>query len=310
MTTRNGGLEAVRRQAADRHGLFTLSDLDAVGVKPHVLAHRLRSGEWERVHRGVFRIAGVPESFSQRLHAAVLFGGPGAHASHRAAARLWGWPGFGREGVEVSKPRGRSQRRKHGVVHGSTLLPEEHCTTRDDIPVTTAARTVFDLAAVVHPRRLERALDNALARKYFTIGEVHAVLATLGGRGRSGTVVMRKLLAVRSEGYVAPSSELEAVARALLAEAGLPEPLVERNLGDDRDWIGRVDLLYPTVKLVIELDSFVHHSQRLDRRSDRRRNHRLKAAGWEVMRFDWWDLVDTPAEFVQEVRHVLLARSA
>lgn len=112
---------------------------------------------------------------------------------------------------------------------------------------------------------------------------------------------MRDLLVVRGEGYSAPTSELEALGRSVLREAGLPEPDVECDLGDG-DWIGRVDLAYPDVKLVIELDSRRHHTSFLDRSSDRRRDNRLMAAGWRVLRFTWWDLVERPNDVTAQIR--------
>lgn len=240
--------------------------------------------------------------------AAIIFNGPGAVASHRSAARLWGLPGFGRgRTTEVSKPRGRSQRREYGLVHGSKVLPPPHVTLHAEIPVTVPARTVFDLAGIVHPKRTERALDTMLAKKLVTVGQLEVVFAQLVRRGRRGTALMRELLEARGEGYVAPTSELEAVGRAVLAGADLPAPVVERNLGDGDDWIGRVDLTFPAVRLVVELDSRRHHTSLLDRDSDRRRDNRLMAAGWRVLRFTWWDLTERPTDVVAQVRAALAA---
>jgi hypothetical protein len=46
------------------------------------------------------------------------------------------------------------------IVHRSSL-PETEVTIRNAIPVTTPARTLLDLAAVVSRRELERAMDEA-----------------------------------------------------------------------------------------------------------------------------------------------------
>ncbi len=287
------------------HGVFTTEDLVRLGISDEVLSRRLSTGEWERAHRGVFNVCGHPRTFRQQLMAAVRFNGEGAVASHRAAATLWGLPGFGRHPVvELSKPRGRSQRKAYGWVHGSLVLPETHVTTNDHIPVTEPARTVFDLAGTAHPLRVARALDNALAMRLTSMARLRAVFADLAGQGRRGTVVMRELLEARGAGYLAPNSELEALARRVLGAAGLPEPRFEANLGDD-EWVGRVDVLFEQARLVIELDSRRHHSVLSDHARDRRRDNRLMAAGWRVLRFTWEDLTERPAEVIAQVRAAL-----
>ncbi len=298
------GMAGLVQRATFAHGVFTTEDLVASSVSDDLLRSRLRSGEWQRVHRGVYRIAGNAPTFRQQVLAAVRFNGPEAVASHRAAARLWGVPGFGRSPVEVSKPRGRSQRRSYGLVHGSLVLPSSHVTTQDGIPVTDPARTAFDLAGVLHPLRAGRAIDDLLARGLLVIGRLEVVFAELARRGRRGTAVMRELLEARGEGYVAPTSELEALGRRVLADAGLPEPRFEVDLGDEA-WVGRVDLLFDGAKLVIELDSRRHHTVLSDHASDRRRDNRLMAAGWRVLRFTWWDLVERPGDVVTQVRAAL-----
>jgi predicted transcriptional regulator of viral defense system len=295
--------------AAERHhGLTTMAKLRAAGISQFTLQRWVEAGRLVAARRGVFRVAGAPTTAHQRLLAAVWFHGDRAVASHRAAASLWGLPGFGSDIVEVSKPRGRSQRRETCWVHGSLVLPDHHITDRLAIPVTTPARTLFDLAGVVHPARAERALDAALSSRLVRLGEVQVVFTELARRGRRGTVTMRELLEVRGEDYVAPNSELEALGRAVFAAAGLPEPEVEVNLGDD-DWIGRVDLLFREERLVVELDSARHHSALLDRRADIERTRRLRMAGWRVKRVSWWDLVERADEVVAEV-HALLALAA
>ena len=294
-------LRTLTALAERNHGILTVAELRTAGVTSSAEHRWVELGRLVPLWRGVYRVAGAPVTAHQRLLAAVRFNGEGAVASHRAAAWLWGLPGFAAGFIEVSKPRGRSQRRQTGWLHGSLVLPDHHTTDRQAIPVTTPARTLFDLTSVVHPARAERALDAALASGLVHLGEVQVVFAELARRGRRGTAAMRELLDARCEGYVAPSSELEALGRAVLAAAGLPEPAVEVDLGDGEDWIGRVDLLFREPRLVVELDSASHHSALGDRRADTERTRRLRAAGWRVKRVSWWDLVERPDEIVAEV---------
>jgi len=81
--------------------------------------------------------------------AAVLACGPAAVLSHRAAAALWGLrPTPGRIEVTV----GTTARRVPGLlVHRSRMLHAGDITYRDQIPVTSVARTLLDLAGAVPP---------------------------------------------------------------------------------------------------------------------------------------------------------------
>ena len=102
-------IDLARRQ----HGLITSSQAVACGITKRSIDHRVATGSWSGILRGVYVIGGAPDTFQQRLLAQVLHVGPDAVASHVAAARIWGLPGFG-EQLEWTRPRGRSQRRPAG----------------------------------------------------------------------------------------------------------------------------------------------------------------------------------------------------
>lgn len=82
--------EGLHRLAAGQKGLFTRQQALAIGLTVRQLDHGTRTGRWSRLYRSVYRMAGTPASDLQSLLAAVLAGGPGAAASHRGAAWLWG----------------------------------------------------------------------------------------------------------------------------------------------------------------------------------------------------------------------------
>jgi very-short-patch-repair endonuclease len=302
-----GQNEQVVTLARRQHGLVTIDQAIGCGMSRRSIERRVASGSWSGILRGVYVVGGAPDTFEQRLLARLLHVGGDAVASHVAAARIWGLPGFG-EQVEWSRPRGGSQRRPGGRCHGSLWLPDGHRTTKGAIPLTTVARTVFDLAGTVHHGRAERALDNALSRGLCTFGQLVAVHADLARRGRRGTALMRELLEARGPGYIPPNSELEALGRAVLGAAGLTDFEVEVDLGDG-NWIGRVDLLFRTSMLVVELDGRTYHQAKVDFDADRRRDNRLMSAGWRVLRVTWDDLRLRPSEVTTQVRFATAATS-
>ena len=82
---------------------------------------------------------------------------------------------------------------KEIIVHYDDI-PETDMTVVDGIPVTTALRTVIDLAPDVDRFTLERMVDDALARRLFTVEEAWARLAERDMLHRPGAENLRRLL--------------------------------------------------------------------------------------------------------------------
>ncbi|GMU78877.1 MAG: hypothetical protein AMXMBFR46_16700 [Acidimicrobiia bacterium] len=292
--------------AARQHGLVSQRQADVAGATRGFVRYRVQVGRWARLHHSVYRLNGSPITWRQELLGAVIAAGEGALAAERAAAALHGLPGYREGPVVVLAHRDRARPVPGAIVRESLCLPEHHTTVVDGIPVTTIARTLFDLAGHVHPGRAERALDNALARQFVTLPSCWRVLDDLAEHGRSGTVLFRELLTVRNGGYVAPASELERRLIDVLVSRGLPMPEREIDLGDRDRWLGRVELVYGDDRLLIEADSRLHHSSFLDQQADRARDNGFMAAGYRVLRFTWDDVVTRPgwvAETVRRARH-------
>ncbi len=292
--------------ARGNHGVFTLADARRVGCSEEVVRRAVERGWFTRVAVGVYVTAGTPRTPEQAVAAALAFH-PGAVASHECAAWLWGLPGY-RSSVVLTIDRGRNQRTELGTLRSTGVLPPSHRGVRRGLAVTSAARTVFDLAGVEHRGRVERSLDHALTRKLCTLDQVAQVHAALAGRGRRGSSVMRDLLTARGEGYVAPASELERRARALFERGRLPLPSFEVEVGGSR-WVGRVDCLWREQRVIVELDGRRYHEGRTRMEADRRRDNELMAQGWIVLRFGWSDLEERPAAVVATIRRALASRS-
>ena len=303
---------AIAALAERKYGLFTTGQARGVGFTDDEIDNRCETGRWRRAGRGVeavLAIAGAPTGWYQDLLAQVMAGGPCTVASHRAAAALWDLPGFEPGWVEVSKPRGRSQRIHGGRIHGSLFLPDRHVTERLGIPVTTPPRSLFDICSWVHPLRAERAWNNALTSGLTSSDKMAAVVAELGKRGRRGTTLARRLCEMAGVTRVASESELEVLVLQVLTAALLPMPDQQVNLGDALGWIGRVDFYFRGAKLIIEADGKRWHASPLDRRADEERDARLRAAGWTVIRVTWEELVNRPWEFIARVQAVLVAET-
>lgn len=273
------------RLAKDQHGLVAVAQLRHLGADDRTVARRGRGPFWEAASDRVLRVAGSPATREQVWLAAVLDAGPGAVLSHVSAAALYDLPGFGVRPLHVTRPRRRARRPcVLALVHEPLRLPPRHVTVVRRVPVTTVARTLFDVAGVVPRRRAERALDNALSRRITTLDDVRDVAIALSGRGVPGSATMRRLLARRGAGYVAAESGLEAECLAWLEAAGYPPIRRQVEVGDAAGLIGRVDGLFADLPVIVEADSDLHHTSVMDRAADARRDARCRAAGFEVVR--------------------------
>jgi len=303
-------MDCLRGLAERQHGVVSCAQALAAGRTKSAWRHLVASGDWAPMGRGVMRLVGTKHTHHQLVMAAVLAAGPSAVASHRTAAWLLGFPGFGTWRTEVCRPATRSGRGAFGDVHRSGLLPPDHTTVIDGIACTTAARTLFDLAGSVPPQRCARALDNALSSRAVSFPVVVAVLLALGQQGRPGTQLFRELVDARGPRYVAPASELEALVLGVLAANGLLAPARQVDLGSDAEWIGRVDFCFREQGVVLEADGLRYHSSLLDQQADRQRQARLEAEGWRVLRVTWHELVGDPIPFLDRLRDALAARAA
>jgi len=295
-------IETAERQ----HGVTTFGHAVSLST-PDGAKWEMRSGRWSPLGAGVYRLRGAPRTWEQRVMALTLAAGPAAAASHRSAAALLGVPGFERRGVpEVTTPRHRRHRDPSTIVHRWRFFPDSHLTVVDGIVTTRVARTLVDLAGVLHPGRTERAVDCCLGGGIVSLESLRSTFGELAGRGRRGTAVMRAILDARPPQYVAPESELEIRFLELVRAAGLPDPARQLDTGDADGWIGRVDFAYPACGLLIELDGRANHSARLDRDADARRDARLREGGWRrVERVRWADVTVHGQDLVAGLRRQL-----
>jgi very-short-patch-repair endonuclease len=296
-------VKKLMRLAERQHSVFSRSQAIACGLKPGDITVQLRRGVIERVVWGVYRVAGSPRTWRQKLMIAVLAGGPGAAVSGRAAAALWQMPGYREGSVEITQLRRPSRRHPYGNEHSTTFLPTHHIRMVDGVPVTSIERTVFDLAgkrSYVGMRNLVRAL---LHGKRTTVGRLGIVLAeTACGRP---TRTLAAVLAGEADETLT-ESELEDLVLAVLRAAGLPLPDRQIEVGGTSAPVGRIDFLYRLARLVIEADSKKHHGDNwFVIVADQRRDKLLVAAGFQVLRTNWYELVTEPELFVNAVRAVL-----
>jgi hypothetical protein len=165
-------------------------------------------------------------------------------------------------------------------VHETKALDPADITTVDGIPVTTPARTVFDMCGVVRIGMAELILEAALRRDLVTIQQMWATLDRISRSGRPGGTNLRLLLQARAPSQRVTHSDMEVRLLQVIRKWGLPVPSLQHEVWDGALFVGQVDAAYPEAKIAIEYDSDEFHTGRLATKRDRDRRHRLIAAGW------------------------------
>lgn len=261
--------------AAAQNGRITTRQLHACGFSRRSIERGVEAGRLHRVHVGVYALGHLAPSRLADWHGDVLACGGDALLSIRCAATLLGI----RDGVgprtDVTIPPGSHRRRPGIEVHRSLVLPFERGTFAN-VPITSPARTLVDLAHHLDDRdQVEWALREMQFRRLYDFS-----LLELSNRRRPHRVVAALL-----QGVAPTGSRLEvAFLNRVVRRHGLAEPVCQaKPLGF------RVDFFWEEAMLVVEVDG-KNHDQPLMRLADEHRDAALRAAGIEVLRFRWADV--------------------
>jgi len=290
--------------AARQHGVVTHAQALKAGAHRGLIHHRLRTRRWELVYRTVYRLRGTPRTWEQQLMAACLAARDGA-VSGLAAAALLELPGFDRGRIEITTPRKRRFRAEF-TVHQSAYLMKRDVIRIGVIPVTSAIRTLVDLAALVSPDKLQEAVDDALVRGLVTIPRVDRwldkVTAPIPGIG-----VFKAAVDARREGGT-PQSVMETRMLKLMRSGRLPEAQRQYSISHGGEEVRRADFAYPVERIDIETDGRGFHSVQKAFDKDRRVDNQLSILGWCVLRFTWTEIINEPEKVISTIRSALAAR--
>ena len=287
---------AIAGVAARQHGVVSREQLLDLGLGYRAIDGRIARGSLQPLHRGVFAVGHRRLTQRGTWMAAVLAAGHGAVLSHRAAAALWGMRESAR--VEVTVPQ---QRRRPGITAHRAVLLADEVTRRAGIPVTNAARTLFDLAAVVSEEDLEHALNEAEIQRLTSPLSLDDLVARYPRR--AGTkAVKRALHKYREIGEVVTKSHMERRFLAMLDAHAIPRPRTNEPLGPYLP-----DALWPAERLIVELDSYGIHTTRKTFEGDRARDRALITAGYTVIRISWRQLKHEQDVLAHQLRTLLTA---
>lgn len=296
---------ACRRVAMHQEGVIHRDQAVSCGMSTSQIDRRTARNDWTIMFPKVYLIDGAARSWTATVVAASLWAGEGSAVSHGTAAALWRFDDFpAKEPLVVSTER--SLRSRDGIdVRRVARLAEAEIDSRGALRRTSVARTLLDLAATEPSEKVEAALDQALVTRLVSLPKLRWFVTTYGGRGRSGSAALRKLLEARPPGYVPPESALERRLWHLIVQAGLPRPVRQHEVRQGGKTIARLDLAYPDLQIAVEADGYRWHAGRREWSRDLARRNKLTALGWRVVHVTHDDLLRRPAELVAQLAALL-----
>jgi hypothetical protein len=199
-----------------------MRQLQGLGLSRDAVGRRLRAGRLHRVHRGVYAV-GHPLLSRHGVWLAAVLAVDGAVLGHRAAGALWGIRPSDRLEITVA----RAVRARPRIEIHEAPLPADETWTHEGIRVTTPARTLLDLAAIVSAHHLERAANEAERRRLTSPTSLDALVARYPGR--PGTPAIKHLLEARRIDANVTREELERRFGVFLDDHGPSAPEDERR---------------------------------------------------------------------------------
>ncbi len=293
-------IEWLTARAASQHGVVSLAQLRECEPSEWRRRGFVASGWLERVGPGVYAVAGAPATWERSLMTGVLALGPDVLVSHRAAATLLGLDRCDPTAVEFCLPRARRGRAAGIRVHTSGHLGRNDAVKVRGFPVTSATRTIIDLARLRIPTvELEAAIDSAVRLGLSSPIVIDQRLAEIRGPGRWGCRRLDAML-VDSGGH----TRLERAFLRLVREWGLPRPATQVVHRHGTRHVARVDFVFEPYPLVVEVSGQHGHSSPTERTADVQRRNELEEIGRMVAEYTWHHVTVEPAY----VRRSLIAR--
>ena len=225
---------------------------------------------------------------------------PEAVISHRSAARLWKLEGLparsADERVSVTLCRKRTRHQRNDAAFSYRALTSQDIVDLDGIRVTTADRTLVDLAATETREVTVCAAESAIRLRLLSLEQVHALPPARSGE-------LWSLVDPLAE------SPIETLIRLPLVDAGVGPLVSQYDIRVDGIVVARTDLALPDCLVAIEGDGADAHDNSPAFVRDRRRDALLTSLGWLTLRFTWADAWQ-PAYVLQTVTRTVQHRRA
>ena len=285
----------------------------ATALAAGVTADHLRTSAFEIPFRGVRARRGAVESLYDRCCALSTVLDDGVVFGDVTALRLmgvevpWTREDDDRLHVVTLRPGARPRRQRDGVVAHWSRQPVLGTTTVGELVVTSPEQTFVHVAVGLRLPDDVVVLGDAMMRRQAML-TAPAKLADAAERTHKvkGIVQVREQIERMRPGT---DSSPETRVRLAIVDANLPSPQVNQVVrAPDGEYVKRVDLVYPDLRIAIEYDGDQHRTDREQWREDVRARRRLEELGWIVIVVVGDDLRDLQA-LVSRLRAAIRART-
>jgi len=282
-------------------GLITTAQADGVGMSQAARSRRVKSGAWDRPLPHVYRDVMAARTSEQGALAALLWAGPDASICFLAAGVLWRLDGLRAPKPEIWVPRGRAPTSEKVVVHRGPIDAND-IRMLGPIRLTSAARTLLDLAGVLDDEDLIAVVEDAIHRGLTTPPAIERRLRALGGTGRPGSARLRAILEDRGSQRAA-ASRLEVKIWRVIRAAGLrPVRQFPLRCGGTTYWL---DCAFPQQRIAIEGFGDRYHRDARRRKRELRRLADIASVDWRVIPVTWDEIRDESDDVVARVVKLL-----
>jgi hypothetical protein len=277
-----------RSLAARQADVVAAWQLRAAGWTRDKIHHHVAYRGWRVIHPGVYVLTSSPLRREQLWFAAVLTA-QGSVLSHGSAAACFGFHRFDR-GIEVvTRPGQGGRRRLGGVLVFRSKRMEGDVTRHMNLPITTAARTLLDLAPGLDERRLGRAFREAIRLK--TTSAPRVLECVRRHPSRAGSALLGGLACrYATIPYARTRSDAEGHALEVLHDAGVEPPRVNARVGGEE-----ADLVWTGRRVIVEVDGPQYHRFPEE---DARKQRAWRAAGYVVRRVKSDAVYRAPADLL------------
>lgn len=259
--------------------------------------HQLRA-QFRAIYPDIYLPAHAARSLRTRSVAAWLWSGRRGVLAGLAAAAL-----HGSSWIDDDEPIELIWRNPHppaGVITRNQRLEPDEITRVAGLPVTTPARTAFDLGRQRPRGEAVARLDALMRATPFSTEEV-LMLAERRPRAR-GLRKLRAALPLVDPGAASPK---ETWLRLLLIDAGIPVPATQIPVQQNWRLIAVLDMGWEDYLVAAEYDGDHHRTNRRQYARDQARLRALQELGWIVVRVI---AEDKPDDVVRRTRDALTRR--
>jgi hypothetical protein len=194
----------------------------------------------------------------------------------------------------------RNQHAPEGILTRNSRLADDEIVYVAGLPVTSLARTAFDLARQMPLGEGVARLDALMRATTFSVEDV--LLLAKRYEGARGLQRLRKALPLVDAGAASPK---ETWLRLLIVGAGLPTPETQLPVVSHYRTVALLDMGWKRYKVAVEYDGDQHRTSRRQYVRDIRRIQALEACGWIVVRVV---VEDRPKAVICRVREALRRR--